>query len=410
MPGTREANCAFGVGLRTSQHRFHLVTNQTSNINAQPMGGAASAAVTTFTTLALAKQANPYCTTLVALIAQGTPVAGTIQLRIKGFDQFGQEINSTTPLVTLAAKTNNYVYLSHTMAYVTSVEFVSTGLDIASDTISLGQRWDWTRTNDGTNEHLHGRNLGIAVMMRLARRPTGPATTRKFSTPLPAHMPFFGMFNTAVAQSLLPSVHQSNQARGKATMWLNGNAVNGGTVTVGTVVYTFNTVLGGANSVLIGATTADSAQNLRDAVAASGPGVGVTFGTGTVAHPDVFSAEDRTIWMTVVAREPGARGNLIAIADTITGGWQSPLPHLDGGYDSPVEVVGIQAIDQTGLVSDGSIMTLGANQVTIGDNDVGWEGPAEKIHVLFAADVANWAITDDVFVDMDVQSKETANE
>jgi hypothetical protein len=103
----------------------------------------------------------PFPSTLCAHIV-GAPV-GTVRFRISGYDQYGMVQVETTPSVALAAKANNYVYLSKIFSSVVKVEFQSTGLDIAADTINLGTRYDWTRTIDAANEHTGGLNLGVAL-------------------------------------------------------------------------------------------------------------------------------------------------------------------------------------------------------------------------------------------------------
>lgn len=64
-----------------------------------------------------------------------------------------------------------------------------------------------------------------------------------------------------------------------------GQPSNGDTITVTGTTYTFNTVLGGANSILIGATLADTIANTVNAIN-GGPGIGTTYGIGTVTNPN----------------------------------------------------------------------------------------------------------------------------
>jgi hypothetical protein len=117
----------------------------------------------------------PFPSTLCAHIVQPTAVVGTLRLRISGYDQYGMPQVETTPSVALVAKTNNYVYLSKIFSYVERVEFQSTGIDIGDDTINLGTRYDWTRTIDAANEHLHGLNLGVALFRWTGQHQQGAA-------------------------------------------------------------------------------------------------------------------------------------------------------------------------------------------------------------------------------------------
>jgi len=87
-----------------------------------------------------------------------------------------------------------------------------------------------------------------------------------------------------------------------------GNATAGKVVVVGTQTYTFAAVAGAANTVTIGATTADTLANLAAAVN-GGSGAGVAYGAGTVANPDI-SAVAGTSTVTFTAKVAGVGGNL----------------------------------------------------------------------------------------------------
>lgn len=412
-PGTSEADCAPTSGLRRMEHTVHLESNQVANIDQAPIGGASSADVTSWTSLALDANANPYCGTLVALIEQASPVAGTVQLRIKGFDQFHQEISTVTPVVTLAAKANNFIYLPHTLAWVTSVEFLSTGLDIAGDTLSLGTRWDWTRTIDGSNEHLFGRNLGFAIFSRIGRRPEGYGSQRRFEQSGPAAITLFEQTSVAgVAQpNLLSQGGRAFAGHAMATLLIGATPANGETVTIGSTVYTFNTVLGGANSVLIGGSSAVAAANLVAAIsAAPNSGEGTAYGTGTEPNPDVLPVLTNTS-VTVVARSRGAIGNTIAVAETLAAGgsvWAGGVTTLARGFDQPVEVQSIEVYNKTDMAAAG-MAYLDPTDILIGYTEDGWEGPVEKVHMIKQSDVASWGVADDVFVTVQSNSLEYAN-
>lgn len=107
--------------------------------------------------------------------------------------------------------------------------------------------------------------------------------------------------------------------RSVATLTATGTALtDGDTVTIGTRVYTFKTLLTGAvNEVLIGAATA-SLANLKKAVNGQGNG-GVFYGPGTVPHELV---EAMTLTGTTVllfeVRDSVAPGTVIAKAETST--------------------------------------------------------------------------------------------
>lgn len=110
---------------------------------------------------------------------------------------------------------------------------------------------------------------------------------------------------------------------------LTGNAVNGETVTIGGVVYTFVTALASAFDVLIGAAATNSIDNLIAAINGAA-GEGSTYGTGTTAHPTVGAAAGVGDTMDVTADTAGTAGNSIATTETMTAGsWGAST--LEGG-------------------------------------------------------------------------------
>lgn len=102
-----------------------------------------------------------------------------------------------------------------------------------------------------------------------------------------------------------------------AALAFTGTALtDGDTVTIGTRVYTFKTLLTGSpNQVLIGAVTA-SLANLKAAVNAEA-GSGVVYGSGTVANEDaVATTLTGTLALAFEAVVAGAAGNLIPKSET----------------------------------------------------------------------------------------------
>src|SRR6266852_958434 len=111
-----------------------------------------------------------------------------------------------------------------------------------------------------------------------------------------------------------------------------GTATAGKVVVVGTQTYTFAAVAGAANTVTIGATTADTLANLAAAVN-GGSGAGVAYGAGTVANPDI-SAVAGTSTVTFTARVAGVGGNAFATTtDDATFGFSNGAT-LTGGAGS----------------------------------------------------------------------------
>lgn len=122
-----------------------------------------------------------------------------------------------------------------------------------------------------------------------------------------------------------------------ASLALTVSAITGAdtqTVTIGGVTYTLNTSLTNtANHVLIGADATAMAANLAAAINA-GAGSGTTYGTGTVANPSVTASANAGV-LTVTAKTPGAAGNSIAVAETLTNSaWAGGATALAGGSDA----------------------------------------------------------------------------
>lgn len=119
-----------------------------------------------------------------------------------------------------------------------------------------------------------------------------------------------------------------------------GNAANTETVTCATkngtiaAVYTFKTVLASAFDVLVGATAADSINNLIAAINLTA-GAGTIYGTGTTANNDVVATLLPSVGqMLVTAFVPGTAGNALATTETCAhASWSHTT--LTGGVDIP---------------------------------------------------------------------------
>ncbi len=123
---------------------------------------------------------------------------------------------------------------------------------------------------------------------------------------------------------------------------LSGNAVAGETVTIGSVTYTFRaSVSTTANEVLVGATAADSANNLIAAIN-GGSGAGTLYGSATVPHPTVQARSNGSGIVGISARVAGLAGNSLASTETMTNG-AFGASTLTGGLDQ----VGVRPIGIT---------------------------------------------------------------
>jgi hypothetical protein len=118
----------------------------------------------------------------------------------------------------------------------------------------------------------------------------------------------------------------------KGVLTLTQNPADTETVVIDTVTYTFNTALGGANSILIGANASASLDNLIAAINFT-TGIGTTYGTGTVIHPTASAGVFVDDAVVISAKVAGVAGNLIASTTTVTNAtWSNAT--LTGGTDT----------------------------------------------------------------------------
>ncbi len=138
---------------------------------------------------------------------------------------------------------------------------------------------------------------------------------------------------TRFGQRFLGRREFQNISVARGTLTFTGQPLNTETVTIGGTVYTYNTTLGGANSVLIGANVEASIQNLIDAIAATSSKLGDTVGAGTVAHTTATAAEAVGDRLVAVAIAKGTPGNDVATTETVTAAsWSTAT--LVGGSDT----------------------------------------------------------------------------
>lgn len=100
------------------------------------------------------------------------------------------------------------------------------------------------------------------------------------------------------------------------TLTTTGNAVADETVTIGSRTYTWKAAVDAANQVKVGATAAESLDNLVAAVMA-GAGAGTLYGAGTVVHADV-TAVRASATLVATAKIKGTAGNALASTETMT--------------------------------------------------------------------------------------------
>lgn len=122
------------------------------------------------------------------------------------------------------------------------------------------------------------------------------------------------------------------------------------TVTIGSIRYTFKTVLAGPFDVLVGANLSASLDNLKAAINHAA-GEGATYGYGTVAHPLVTATTKTGTTLLVVANTAGVAANAIATtATTASAAWGANT--LTGGVDYANSVTQASAATGTSVAVD----------------------------------------------------------
>ncbi len=148
---------------------------------------------------------------------------------------------------------------------------------------------------------------------------------------------------------------------GRSTLTLTAVPLNAEIVTIDAQVYTFNTSLGGANSVLIGASVDTSIKNLVNAMSATSTEAGVTHGTGTVAHATVSGSEGIGDTLLAEAKAKGTAGNGIVTTTDVTGATWSSATLLGGGDFAEAQALSfprLNLLDREGLFINGIPLKL----------------------------------------------------
>lgn len=126
------------------------------------------------------------------------------------------------------------------------------------------------------------------------------------------------------------TLNWTHSVQAVGTLTFVGNPLNTETVTIGTKVYTFQTVLTNVDgNVLIGGSAAASLANLFAAITL-GAGSGVSYAALTTAHPTAFALTPVGLTMLVYALLGGVAGNTIASTTTVTGASFSAATLLGG--------------------------------------------------------------------------------
>jgi len=146
------------------------------------------------------------------------------------------------------------------------------------------------------------------------------------------------------------------------------------TVTIGSKVYTFQTVLTDVDgNVLIGATASDSLDNLIAAITL-GAGSGTLYAASTTLHPTVTAAAGAGDTMDATAKTAGTAGNAIATSTTVgSATWTNGATLTGGAGDvailsgtaKPSEVAAVGAVDTAGAVVAAHSGTFGEHTLDL---------------------------------------------
>ena len=131
------------------------------------------------------------------------------------------------------------------------------------------------------------------------------------------------------------------------------------TITIDGTVYTWKNTLSAAYQVKIGATAADCASNLWDAITDNSAQEGVTYGSGTSAHTTCTAAVNGTT-ITVSYRTPGTSGNGVALNAWISN-FSWAYSKLIGGGDWLISAPTEDGLQMRILIYGGIIYSDGAN-------------------------------------------------
>jgi hypothetical protein len=111
----------------------------------------------------------------------------------------------------------------------------------------------------------------------------------------------------------------------QATLTASGQPSNGQTITIGSKVYTFQTVLTNVDgNVFIGASLTASLANLLNALNL-GAGSGTAYAAATTKSPLAFGLSSDATHLIAKARKRGIAGNNVSVATNVTGAsWGTP--------------------------------------------------------------------------------------
>jgi hypothetical protein len=147
-------------------------------------------------------------------------------------------------------------------------------------------------------------------------------------------------------------------ARGTQTLTFTGQPLNTETVTIGSKVYTFLTVLTNVDgNVKIGATAAESIANLQAAINL-GAGAGSVYAAAMTLHPSVKATAITATTLVVSSKIGGVHANLLATTKTLTNASWGAATLAGGSGDPSADFLTLLSSDQINAAAAHKINAL----------------------------------------------------
>lgn len=138
----------------------------------------------------------------------------------------------------------------------------------------------------------------------------------------------------------------------KAVLSFTANPIALAVVVIGSRTYTYVAALGVADDVLVGANASESMANLIQAITADPDFEGISYGTGTLIHPDATARAFEDDAMICEALLDGTPGNLIVTTTTVVSAtWSSAtlIGGTDTGRPQPLSFPRVNLFDRDGV-------------------------------------------------------------
>lgn len=194
-------------------------------------------------------------------------------------------------------------------------------------------------------------------------------------TPLEMAAPVDAVASAAKLTSsgeMAPATHAVSVLTSDAT-----NVLEGETVRIGEIIYTFRATTVAAYDINIGVSAAESLDFLKAAINASGTGDGSDYHEGTAAHPYVVATTNTDTTQEIQAKIPGLAANSLVTTETSTHlSWADTT--LGGGTGASV----------AGVTTAAALLTIGTRTYTFVDELSETAADAIVDQILYGANAA----------------------